>query len=75
MSALWRDLICIPLVLSNSLHSLEQSIVHCSSENSQAPPRADICLIISRMSLYHFLSLLMKHLTNCVPVLFVSFFF
>ena len=75
MSELWRDLICIPLMLSNSPQSPEQSIVRCSSETSHAPPMADISLIISRMSLYHFLFLLMKHLTNCVPVLFHSFFF
>lgn len=76
MSELWRDLICIPLMLSNSPQSPEQSIVHCSSETSHAPPMADISLIISRMSLYHFLFLLMKHLTNCVPVsVFHSFSF
>lgn len=58
MSELWRDLICIPLVLSYSLQSPEQSIVHCSSETSHAPPLSDIWLIISRMSLYHCLSIL-----------------
>lgn len=46
MSELWEDLICIPLVLSSSLQSPEQSIVSLSSETNNAPPISDIWWII-----------------------------
>lgn len=74
MSELWEDLICIPLVLSSSLQSPEQSIVSLSSETSSAPPISDIWWIILQNVLVSLSIFVMKYLANCVPVLFLSFF-
>lgn len=58
MSEVWGDLICIPLVLSNSLQSPEQSIVCCSRETGHATSISDVWLIISRSPLCHYLYIL-----------------
>lgn len=52
LDELQGNLTCIPLVLSSSLQNPEQSIAHCSSETSDAPSVSDMWLIISRMSLF-----------------------
>lgn len=74
MSELWRNLICIPLMLSNSPQSPEQSIVHCSSETSHAPPMADISLITQECPCITFYSC-WWNIWQIVSLFCVSFFF